>query len=251
MDVFLDLPTWLLVIMAITTEIALIVLVFWVLKKLGVKVFDRFPKSTWIQGFKNAFFTLVILVTIVGGIALIPIVVFNQSFKGGFTISFWVIGAGILCWFHINWFLYRHRAGHLLLDIISMPNRLVFIIMGILSIITGFLGYTDFIWDGTKYSWLISVITGFVVGIYFVIMGFSHIQIRENGILVYVDLIRWAKIESFEWVQGNETLSTLKLRYKGNVPAFLRNGAIPVPFEKKVEVDMLLRLNVLNSQKSA
>ena len=200
------------------------------------------PKAAWQQGFKNAFFTLLIILFVTGVIALIAILGFRQSVGNGFLIAFAVIWVMVYFFFVFAWFKNRRQAGQVVLDIMPFPNRALSFILGVLFIVLGFLGTYQFTAINTSNSRLISSVIGVSIGTYQIFMGFSRLQIRENGILAYVDLVKWNKIESFDWVHNGGKMSTLKLRYKGRLPAFLRNGALPVPIEKKGKLESLLEL---------
>ncbi|HNE06560.1 MAG TPA: DUF5673 domain-containing protein [Anaerolineales bacterium] len=177
---------------------------------------------------------------VIGIIAIIPILGFGAPTYDSLNISYGILFGTIFCWVYFKLFSNKQKAGKELLDIAPIQNGVILFIIGIITIILGLLGFVDFIGKDTRFSWFISTVIGLASGVYFVYMGFSRIQIYENGILVYVDLIKWSKIESFEWVDDKGKACTLKLRYKGRTPAFLRNGAVPVPVEKKEQVDSLL-----------
>ena len=239
MDWLFELPSMLRTAIIIAVDVGIVTLVLFVLPKIGVKVIGGLSIAAWFQGLKNFFFTFLVIGAFAGSIAIIPIFGFEQSIKNGFEISFAIIWIVLCVWFIFAWYSRGQRAGSMLLDIIPLPNRWLFLIMGALAIILGFLGSLDYIWVDTEYSRLISIVVGLSAGIVFVIVSFSRIQVHENGILAYVDLIKWSKIESFEWVYDNQKLYTLKLRYKGKLPAVLRGGAIPVPVEKKEKLESL------------
>ena len=73
--------------------------------------------------------------------------------------------------------------------------------------------------------------------VYWVIMAFGRLQIRENGIWEFWSLLTWQKIESYEW--KGESDSTLMLQAKTKL-AFLGRGALPVPIEHKEAVAELM-----------
>ena len=89
-------------------------------------------------------------------------------------------------------------------------------------------------------SWLLSVVTGLSIGMYQVFLGFSRLEIRKNGIMVYVEFVPWDKIEAFKWVYGGGKFSILKFQYRTRFPAFLRKVDLPVPIEKKQQLELLL-----------
>ncbi|MBK9211351.1 MAG: hypothetical protein IPL71_24910 [Anaerolineales bacterium] len=239
MNWLFDLPTSLRFGIIIAIDVGVVALIFFVLDKLGINIIGL-PKTVRQQAFKNAFFTLLIMVAVIGAIAILPFFGFGQSIKNGFIISLGVIWVAIYLWLIFTWVFREKKSGRMLIHVTSLPNRWLFLVLGVISIITGFSGFFDFIWKSTEYSWPISVAIGLFAGTDFVIMFFSQIQIHENVILIYVDLIKWSKIESFSWVSDNKKVHTLKIRVKGNMPSFLRNGAIPVPIEKKEQLESIL-----------
>jgi len=181
-----------------------------------------------------------IVLAVAGVIALIPILGFGQSIGNGFAISFITILIASFFFFFFNWFTSRRRAGKVLVDIIPYPNKTVSLIGAGLFILLGFTGGYSVFWRTSEYAWLISSVIGLCIGTMQILTAFSRIQVCENGILAYVDLVKWKKIESFSWADHNRETYTLKLRYRGRLPGFLRNGAIPVPVEKKAELESIL-----------
>ncbi|MFN8414451.1 MAG: hypothetical protein U0Z26_18875 [Anaerolineales bacterium] len=236
MNWLFDLPSPLKYLTILSTEFGTIALVMYVLKKFGMNV-----REVWLQGMKNAFFTSLAMLAVVGLISAIPILGFSSSTRNSLAISFGIIWSGIFLWFFLNLFSFRQKAGQVLLDVAPIQNGWLFFVTGIIMIILGFSGFADFLGKDTKYSWLISVGVGLFSGVYALIMSFSRIQIYENGILAYIDLIKWSKIEAYEWIDDNGKSFTLKLKYKGKMPIILRSGAVPVPTDKRAQLFSLLK----------
>jgi hypothetical protein len=209
--------------------------------KLGGK---NMPKATREQGSKNFFFTIVIVLALAGIIALIAIWGFGQSVRNGFAISFAILIIASFIYFLYFWRMNRRWAGEVLLDIMPYPTKRLTLVSAGLFILMGFLGVFSFFWKDFKYAWLVSSMMGLCVGATQIITAFSRMQIRENGILAYIDLIRWAKIESVAWADEDKPVNTLRLRYKGHLPSALRNGAMPVPSEKKGELEAILEKHI-------
>ena len=103
MDWLSELPTPLMIGTIVIVEAGIIALVLFILQKIGVNVTGGLPKTAWLQGVKNAFFTMLLMGAIIGGIAIIPIFGFGQSIKNGFIISFGIIWAAIYVWFLFTW----------------------------------------------------------------------------------------------------------------------------------------------------
>ena len=195
---------------------------------LGVKFGSKgIPSSAMQQGYKNALITLVIMAAIFGLLWSVIFFGFKQSSGSSLVFSGVIIWVAIYVWVIISWLRNRNIAGKILLDLISYPNKTLALIMGVLFIILGFSGTYSFMWRDFEYSWFISSLIGLSLGIYQIFMSFSHIRVHERGIMAYVDLVKWEKIESFEWRSGNQQAYTLKLKYKGRLPGFMREGALP------------------------
>ena len=79
---------------------------------------------------------------------------------------------------------------------------------------------------------------GLTFCVYWVIMAFGRLQIRQNGIWQFWSLLKWQKIDSYEW--KGESDSTLILQTKTKLP-FLGRGALPVPLEHRDAVEDLMK----------
>jgi hypothetical protein len=241
MDWLFELPTLLIGAIIIAVDFGVVMLVLFVLQKIGIKAIGGFTITAMFQGLKNAFFTFIAIDVVVGGIAIIPIYGFGQSVKEGFMITFAIIWVAIFIWFIFAWLSREQRSGKMLLDLISFPNRTLFLLSGALVLVFGAIGGFSYGRESMGYSRLVSTVIGLSAGVCLILMGLGRIQIRENGILAYVDLIKWGKIESFEWVYDNQKLYTLKLKYRGRLPSILRGGAISVPADKKDRLDTFFK----------
>jgi hypothetical protein len=206
-------------------------------RKLGGKNVSKAARE---QGSKNLLFTMVLVFAMAGIIMLIAIWGFGQSIRNAFSISFTIIIIASFIYFIFFWLANRRRAGAVLLDIMPYPTKRLSLVSAGLFIFIGFLGAFSFFWKDTKYAQLASSLFGLSVGITHIITALSRLQVRENGILAYVDLIRWAKIESIAWTDEDKPVNSLKLRYKSHLPGALRNGVIPVPTEKRAELEAIL-----------
>lgn len=240
MDWLLELPLPLVVGIIIAVEIGFFALVIFILKKLGINVLGGFSRTVMLQGLKNALFTFLIIGMLVAGMAIVPVMVFGRSIWEGLVYSFGIIWIVAIFGFLFTFATHKQKAGPLLVDIAPFPNRWVLILSSVVVVIGGFSNSFDFVTENTKYSYLISVVMGLFMGGLFIIMSLGRIQIYENGILAYWSLIKWGRIESFRWVDDHGKSPAIQLKYNGKMPSFLRNGAIPIPIEKKAQVETLL-----------
>ena len=67
---------------------------------------------------------------------------------------------------------------------------------------------------------------------------------RENGIMVYIEFVSWDRIEAFEWVEGSGEFSTLRIQYRTQFPTIVRKVDLPVPMEKRGQLESLLEGHV-------
>ena len=198
------------------------------------------PKATWQQDSKHALFTIGMTLCLFGVPALIAMFGFGQPAGKSIYIAFAVGTALSVFPFLFNWFKDRRQAGPVVADLLPIPGRRSSFMLGGAFILMGFLGSFRSPSLSTRDSWLVSSLIGLLVGIYQILLGFSRLQIRKNGIMVYVEFVPWNKIEAFEWVEGNGTFSTLKFQYRMRMPAFLRKVDLPVPIEEKQQLELLL-----------
>ena len=204
----------------------------------------RTPKAVWRQDSKYALFIIGISLCLFGVPALIALFGFEQptgkSLYTGFAVA--AVGSGLL--FLFNWFRDRRQAGPVILDLLPIPARWTAFLLGGMFILMGLLGS---FWSAPlspSDSWLGSSLIGLSLGIYQIFMGFSRVEIRENGIMVYIEFVPWDRIEALEWVESNGAFSTLKIQYRAQFPAFVRKVDLPVPMEKRQQLESLLERHV-------
>ena len=201
---------------------------------------NKLPESTRGQGCFNATVALLLAAAFIA--LLWAILFWGFRLSPGFSLFLaWAPLAVVGClYLAFAWYRDWKDAGQVLLEVIPHPRKTMSLISGILFLLLGLLGASDLVYSDSEYAWRFSSLIGLVVGIYQIVISFSHIRVHENGIMAYRTLLRWKKIESFQWVSGNEQMDTLKLRYKGIWPGFLREGALPIPLEKRPELEPIL-----------
>ena len=132
----------------------------------------------------------------------------------------------------------------MVLDLLPIPGRRSSFLLGGTFILTGFLGTYESSSLSPSVSWILSSLVGLSIGIQQIFMGFSRLEIRENGIMVYIEFVPWDRIEALEWVEGDGEFSTLKIQYRAQFPAFVRKVDLPVPMEKRGQLESLLERHV-------
>jgi hypothetical protein len=202
------------------------------------------PRAVWRQDSRYTLFIIGVTLCLFGVPALIALFGFGQPAGKSAYIGFAAaaVGSGLL--FLFNWFRDRRQAGPVVLDLLPIPGRRSSFLLGGGFILMGLLGS---FWSAPLSpgdSWLVSSLIGLFIGIYPIFMGVSRLEIRQNGIMVYIEFVPWDNIESFEWTEGDGAFSTLKIRYRTQFPTILRNVDLPVPIEKKQQVDLLLEGHV-------
>jgi hypothetical protein len=201
------------------------------------------PSVALRQGRNRALVCLVvfILVTIVLTVAIRhwcqwPLGQSFQAVLGVLSVFFFVA-------FFQKWFRGRSRAGPLVLDCGEHLTKRLFLINAVMwsvfavfavaaVLVTAFLGKDDLLIRILVALWLASF------AIYWFIMTFGRLQIRENGVWYYTELLNWDRIESHEWLGEPNPKLILKTRAK---PPFFGRGALPLPLEYQDAVDELLR----------
>ena len=198
------------------------------------------PEATRGRGCTNILIVFMLMAALIGILWAVLFWGFKQSAGNSLFLS-WAILALVACVYTpFSWFQSMKKAGKVLLDLIPHPSKTLTLFSGIIFIVIGFLGAFDFMHSGSIYSWLFSSLIGLGGGMYQIVMAFSRLRVHENGVMAYRTLVKWEKIESFGWVPGNGKMDTLKLKYKGRIPGFMREGALPVPVEKRPELESIL-----------
>jgi hypothetical protein len=202
------------------------------------------PKAVWRQDSKYALFIIGITLCLFGVPALIARFGFGQPAGKSIYIGFAVAAVGIGLLFLFNWFRDRRQAGPVIVDLLPIPGRRSSFLLGGMFILMGFLGTFRSASLSPRDSWLVSSLVGLATGISQILFGSSRLEIRTNGIMVYIEFVPWNKIEAIEWVEGDGTFSTLKFHYRTQFPAILRKVDLPVPMEKKQQLELLLEGHV-------
>ena len=205
-------------------------------------------KAVWQQDPKSALFTIAMILCIIGIPALIAIFGFGQPLGKSFYIAL-VSGAMVFSLFFIStWFMNRWEAGSVVIDLLPVPSRRFAFLLGGSFILLGFLGTYGSASLSASASQLLSTVLGLSIGIIQILFGFSRLEIRENGIIVSVDFmvefVPWNRIEAFEWVEADGTFSTLKFQYRTRFPASVHRVHLPVPMEKKQQLELLLEQHI-------
>ncbi len=141
------------------------------------------------------------------------------------TVIVWIaIGYGLWC---------KRQAGSVLLSLGWSSRHKMFLVLGVLVI----LALIPFVWDllraGAELKEVSYVLTGLSVGVYWLFSGWSGVEFREAGIFSFGQLVKWERIESYEW---GEKAVTVTPRW------WFKTVNIPVPpLHKDAVSDLLAR----------
>lgn len=222
----------------------ILIAVVWLARKL---IYPQMTTASMDQSFKNGLWTMAIMIIVLAVVGGLVYLVFH-------SIDFTIIGL-IFFGSLIIYFLYAsirgwRERGKLLLVVMPNPAKTVSFFWLFLMGFACLVGTLPFLLPQASLNAAsppdnlsnlketFKFAAYFVLGLVNLIIGFQNIQLHENGIVVYVDLIKWEKIESWYWMNDDDGKNcTMKLTYTGNTPLFLRSGAMPVPSAKKAAVE--------------
>ncbi len=196
----------------------------------------RMTAAAWRRGFKNALVWGVVLLAFLGMLTIAIWAVFRQPVGDSIAIAIgicWVPTFGV---FLFSWLYGKNTSGSVVLDCGPHPAKLLFLVSALLFLLVG-AGFVAFPNKFGKFD-TAGILFGVTVSIFWVIMAFGRLQIREHGIWQYCGLLKWDKLEGHHWEGTGDC--TLMLRAKSKLP-FLGKGALPVPAEDKNAVDELIK----------
>lgn len=187
-------------------------------------------KAAWWQGAKNA-----LMCTIVGGIVWFTLRSLISYFTGSsdFICNLYAFVALMTLSFVamlVDGIRARLQRGELLQDFGGNPGKWAFYLNAVIFLILGTVQLID-----TPVFGKAGFVFQFVMVSFFVFMGSTRLTIYEHGIWAYTSLIRWEKIKTYSWKNGNTFVFETSRRF----PALAR-GAIPIPVHRLEEFKELL-----------
>jgi hypothetical protein len=158
-------------------------------------------------------------------------------------------------WIHLAVCLKRvAAAGEVLLEIGRPPSGLYMVIVGgggVLVACIVLLSEAIAVWRGTATTRVTRDIPFFFfvlsMSACVVLLGACKRSIRERGIIISGQLLRWEKIQGFEWDRENPCM--LVLDVKRRFP-WWRSIHVPVPADKRDAVNELLQRKLSASSQS-
>ena len=191
--------------------------------------------AAWNRGLKNALICAVSVFALVGVLALAISAIFQQPIRDSFGVAFAIFWILIFAVFVFSWLYSMNVSGSVLLDCGPHPTRGLFLVNAVLFPVMGAGGSLAAFASKFDEFGIASALFGVTFAVFWVIMAFGRLQIREMGIWGYWGLLRWEKLVSYAW-HGD----TLMLQTK-TVLTFLGRGALPVPSEHKTAVDETIK----------
>jgi hypothetical protein len=193
----------------------------------------KMTSTAWEQGFKNMLICGAgVLVAYAITIAVVSLA-FHKSAGDAYYIAAAVLCAFAFLAFLAGWIYGRATAGPVLLDCGPHPTRWLFLIQAVVLLFMGAAG-----WYSGKSSAAGLGVSGpvFLVSFaaFWLVAATGRLQIRENGIWQYWNLLRWRRIDSCQWAED----STLLVKARGFWA--LSRGALPFPHEHRQAVAELL-----------
>jgi hypothetical protein len=167
--------------------------------------------------------------------------------KYGWVSLYILYAVGIIIWL-LNWFFQKQEAGVLLLDIgKNAQNKLLFWV-GLLDVaVAGFMtwlffeqvsrGLPQYSSLGTEAS---KLVFWWSFAIFFMLLGLSKLEFRENGTCFMFSFIAWQRVKSYNWEQSKP--NTLTIRFKPRYPLFLFPGfmSMAIPAKHRDAVSHIL-----------
>lgn len=224
-----------------------ILLIRFIFRKLNISLTGGMPKSALWQAYKLLFILIPFLFGILGGVFLFFRYILHQSPQDSVVFSLGLYFLLALIAFLIRWQKSRPHWGRLVYEIASEPINKnafyfnTFILPLNILILAYALKQLSFTFTLSPFAWFVLVAVYAIVAFYNIMFARGKLRIYENGILVYILLVEWNKIESYRWGEGNDKFISLHVKEKGKSPALLRDGALMVPVNKKDEVDTVFR----------
>lgn len=169
-----------------------------------------------------------------------------------YALSTLFIVCSIIPWLVVlNWPRRKKKAGYLLWNLGWPSTHKYMLVASMIFLINAILQTILFInivakgvsqLDNIPEYYLSQVILHWSLAITFLWMGFSKLELRENGIYFKFGFIKWKQIDSFKW-EGKKG-NTLTVWLKQQLPLFkTRSWSIPVglknPVERMISQNML------------
>lgn len=222
----------LLIVVFAAVNVAVMVAVFFFLRRWMAK---RLPTPVRRQGGRNALVCGVGVLGVWGLLALGIWGIFKQPLRDSFVLGFGVLWVLIFVAFIFGWLHAKSVAGSVLLDCGPHPTKSMFLFNAVIFLLLfGGGGFARLVQEFDSFG-IAGVLFGISFSVYWLVMALGRLQIRDNGIWQYWGLLKWDKLQHYQW-EGDSLLLQAKTRFP-----FLGRGALPVPAEHKRSIEEFLR----------
>ena len=190
------------------------------------------PRTTP-TGVKNPLAGLLVLLVVIGAVAWRMTGAF-PGFAASFGIAFQLFLGSALLWFLAVWLYGKQARGQTLLDCGPHPHRRSYLVAAVISPILALSRGLPIGSSATVYGITSSLIL-LLAGILLFFMAGARLQVCEKGIWKYWSLLRWRKIQSYQWADDGTWKAELRSI------SFLRHRPLSVPSEYRDAFDRLLQ----------
>ena len=199
----------------------------------------QFTSTAQSQGRRNllicAIGSLVVWLAITAAVSYLT----GRTFVGSFELSFALIGGAVFLLFIGTWLYGLSTRGPVVLDCGPHPHRRNFVAMAVISVVAALAGGPA---ATTSSSLLVaaSPFFGICSAAFWLVIATGRLQVHENGLWIYWNLVQWRKIRSYLWAPDATLMYKARFR-----------GAIPVPEEHRKSFDTLLAKHLLQVEGEA
>jgi hypothetical protein len=181
------------------------------------------------------------------------------SFIAGGHFTYLVIGFGfilalLLCLWMITWKERKNKAGTLILNIGKLPTSRAYFRVGVLNgVVSGFITFLAIYQISIartisviELQSISQAILSWSMAIYFILLGLSKLEFRENGICYMLSLLKWDNLAAYRW--NKEKLNILTIRFKQ--PRFFLSSkfwSVEIPSQNRDAVERILELHLIKS----
>ncbi|MCZ6492610.1 MAG: hypothetical protein O6933_00865 [Planctomycetota bacterium] len=184
------------------------------------------------QGLKNALICgiglLVLWLTVTATLSLLP----GRKLLDSMMLSFALLWVVTFLAFLGTWVYGLNTRGRVLLDCGPPAHRRNYLMIAVLSLL-GALGGGLAATPASPPLIVASPAFAVSFAAYWFIAATGRLQVRENGLWFYCNLLRWRKIQHYRWAPDSTLILTATL------PLWFR-GAVPVPPEHREHFDAFL-----------
>jgi hypothetical protein len=195
------------------------------------------------RGFRNMLICLVISIAVLGMLTFAISSILQQTARNSFVIAFAAYMIVTFSWLIFSWLYGKFSVGSILIDCGPHPCRSIFLFFAVLFLL---MSLSEGPGASERYN-LIKFPLGYMFTVYWIFLACGRLQIGENGIWQYWNLLKWHRLQSYQW--HGKTNCTLILQAKTRFPLF-GNGALPVPSEHRKAIDDIIKkhLTAANEQ---